>query len=93
MKECPYNYIFGKPREGVHAMRIPVLDWALIDTLMTILLAWFISRLLKQPFWFVLIVTFLIGEIFHAIFCLDSAFINQIKKISRINRNELRGLY
>jgi hypothetical protein len=93
MTECPYKYIFGKPREGAHAIRIPILDWALVDTLMTILLAWFLAKYLKQPFWFILLVTFLIGEIFHAIFCLDSAFINQIKKIRLIIRNELRSLY
>ena len=81
MKDCPFKYIFGKPRTGIHSMRIPILDWALVDTLMTIILAWFLAKWLKQPFWFVFIATFLVGEISHVIFCLDSAFTNHMRRI------------
>jgi succinate dehydrogenase hydrophobic anchor subunit len=93
MKECPYKYLSGKPREGVHTVRIPILDWAFVDTSVTALFAWFLAKHLKQPFWFVLLVTFLIAEISHAYFCVDSAIMDQIKKIRLIIRNELRGLY
>lgn len=81
MTDCPFKYIFGKPRTGIHSTRIPILEWALVDTLMTVVLALFIAKWLKQPFWFIFLVTFLIGEISHVLFCLDSSFTIHMRRI------------
>ena len=74
MESCPFKYLFGRPRTGVHSMRIPVLDWAVADTIMTIILAWFLAKWLRRPFLLVLLLTFLVGEISHVKFCVDTAF-------------------
>ena len=76
MADCPFKYILGKPRTGIHSIRIPVLDWALVDTLMTVLLAWILARWLKKSFLVVLLMTFIVGELSHVIFCVDTAFIS-----------------
>jgi hypothetical protein len=81
MADCPFKYIFGKPRTGIHTMRIPIVDWALVDTLATVVLAWFIAIWIKQPFWYVFIITFLVGEISHVLTCLDSSFTNRMRRI------------
>jgi len=76
MADCPFKYIFGKPRTGVHSIRIPILDWALVDTAATVLLAWFLAKWLKKPFLFILLITFLAGELSHIVFCVDTAVIS-----------------
>ena len=78
MTDCPFKYLFGRPRTGVHSTRIPVLDWALADTLMTVVLAWILARWLRKPFLFVFILTFLVGEFSHVIFCVDTAFTHRM---------------
>ena len=40
MSKCPWKSLFGEPRTGSHAARIPVIDIALTDTFMTALGAW-----------------------------------------------------
>lgn len=62
-------------------MRIPIVDWALMDTLATVVLTWFLAKWLKQPFWFVFVITFLIGEISHLATCVDTAFTNRMRRI------------
>lgn len=29
------TYLFGHPRQGIRQIRIPILDWSFIDTLLT----------------------------------------------------------
>jgi hypothetical protein len=61
-------------------MRIPVLDWALVDTLMTVIGAWVLQRTIFTHYSFlqVLIGFFLLGELLHAIFCVDSKVLVQV---------------
>jgi hypothetical protein len=68
---CPLKNLFGAPRTGVHAARIPVLDVALFDVLGTIAGAWAIQRYVTpgQSFWVVLIALFITGELMHRLFC------------------------
>ena len=58
----------GKPREGIHASRIPYLDLAANDVYMTILLAAIIAVLFKKKFICVVLILFLISILSHRIF-------------------------
>ena len=73
---CPYSAIFGAPRTGAHKWRIPVLDLALVDTLLTVLLAFVIFKTFNfKSFWIVMLWTFVVGEVFHWLFCVQTRFI------------------
>ena len=76
---CPFKDIFGKPREGPHAWR--VLDVAVVDSLLTVLLALILQKIFFQNFSFlkVLVWTFIIGELMHWYFCVDSKVIQMLK--------------
>ena len=65
MSLCPYSAIFGRPKEGVHKYRM-FNDIAVVDTVLTIIAAFLISR---RHFWIVLILLFLSGIILHRMFC------------------------
>lgn len=76
MGKCPYKNIFGAPGTGVHRWRIPILNIALVDTLMTVLLAFGIFKIFNfKSFWIVMIWTFIVGEIFHWLACTRSQVI------------------
>jgi fatty acid desaturase len=62
-----YKDILGKPNKGIHSYRI--FNIAIVDVLLTILLALFISYIFKFNFWITLLIIFLIGIIIHRIFC------------------------
>jgi hypothetical protein len=67
---CPYKDIFGAPGTGVHRWRIPILNIALVDTLMTVLLAFGIFKIFNfKSFWIVMLWTFIVGEISHWLAC------------------------
>jgi hypothetical protein len=67
MNLCKYKDIFGKPNTGVHSYRI--FNIAIVDVLLTILVAFIIALLIKKPFWIVLLILFLLGIILHRLFC------------------------
>jgi hypothetical protein len=67
---CQFKNLFGEPGTGVHSIRIPILDIALVDTAMTFVLALAIQKMFHLPnFWEVLLWTFIVGEIMHWLFC------------------------
>ena len=70
MSFCKYKDIFGKPNEGVHSYRI--FDIAIVDTLLTIIIGYFISKFFKLNFYYVLISLFIISIIVHKIFCVET---------------------
>lgn len=70
--EC-HKDLFGAPGTGAHSYRIA--DVAVVDTVLTVLLAYAIARYYEKPFWTV----FLIGEVMHYHFCVQSTFIKWIK--------------
>jgi hypothetical protein len=76
---CPFKDIFGKVREGPHSYRI--FDVAVVDSVLTILLALVLQKLFFQNFSFlkVLAVTFIVGELMHWYFCVDSKVIQILK--------------
>ncbi len=73
---CPFKDIFGKPGEGVHQYRI--FGIAAVDMISTILGAFLISWKTNNNFLVVFTVLFIIGEILHWVFCVDTAVIKMI---------------
>lgn len=74
---CPYKDLFGAPGTGAHSYRIA--DVAVVDTGLTALLAYAIARYYEKPFWTVFLILFLIGEVMHYHFCVQTTFIKWIK--------------
>jgi hypothetical protein len=66
---CKYRYMLGKPKEGVHSVRY--LNIAVVDVLLTILLAKFIQYYFMKEYsiWLVLFLTFILGIFMHRLFC------------------------
>ena len=67
MSLCVYKNIFGKPGEGVHSYRI--FNIAIVDVVMTILVALIISYVTNQSLTKILVILFLTGIFMHRIFC------------------------
>lgn len=73
MTYCPFKKfknIFGVPKTGVHSYRI--LDCAVIDYLLTILLALFTTLITKVPLVLTTILMFIIGIISHVLFGVET---------------------
>lgn len=67
---CQHKEIFGKPNEGSHAYRIPCLDVAAVDVIMTFVLGFIIYFATDlQCFSHIMVVLFLISIIAHRLFC------------------------
>jgi hypothetical protein len=79
MSKCPFKDIFGKPRTGAHSYRI--FDVSVVDTALTFLLALILQKVFFKNFSFLIILagTFIIGEIMHWYFCVDSKVIQMLK--------------
>jgi hypothetical protein len=67
MSLCEYKNLFGKPGEGIHSYR--VLGVGFFDVLITVLVAYFISWLLKTPFLYTTIAFFILGIVVHRALC------------------------
>ena len=71
MSFCEYKDIFGKPREGIHATRIPILDVALWDVVGAIVLIFGLIWLGLSPACSVAVVV--VGTIIlHRLFCVNT---------------------
>jgi hypothetical protein len=74
---CPFRNLFGAPRTGVHSIRIPVLDIALVDTVLTFIVAWILQKAFFQntPYLTVLLIFAILGEILHVLFCVKTRLV------------------
>ena len=70
---CPFKNILGKPGEGIHKYRM--FGMALIDWVATIIAAILISLKFEKPFLYVFIGLFILGELLHWAFCVDTPII------------------
>lgn len=75
---CEYKDIFGAPNEGMHKYRI--FDIAIVDTISTIAIAYLIHYKFETNFLLTLLIVFIVGEIFHYIFCVETTIIKYLKK-------------
>jgi len=73
---CPYSELLGKRGEGVHAKRF--YGFALNDTLMTIAAAILTSIIFNVHIGYSLTGWFIIGEVLHVIFGVDTRFLELI---------------
>ena len=73
---CPYAHIFGAPNTGLHSIRL--FGIAVVDTVLTVLAAYVIAKAYKINFWHSLVGLFVLGEILHYIFGVNTAFLNFI---------------
>jgi hypothetical protein len=70
---CKYKDALGIPNKGIHKYRI--FNIAIVDVLLTILLAAFISWYFKLSFYkflIVLLLLFLTGIFMHRLFCVKT---------------------
>lgn len=72
MSLCEYKDLFGKPNEGSHAYRIPVLDLAAVDVIMTVAVSYGASYYFNYSFLIVLLVFIIAGIVSHKLFCVDT---------------------
>ena len=67
MTVCPYKNLFGAPGTGAHSVRI--FNIAIVDVLLTVLVAWILSYVLNVRVLYTLPVLFLLGIVLHRWFC------------------------
>ena len=67
MNLCKYKNILGVPGKGVHSYRI--FNIAIVDVLLTLILAYIISYIFKKSFFWVSVILFILGIILHRLFC------------------------
>ena len=73
MSLCQYKDIFGKPGQGVHKTRF--LGMAAFDFFGTMLIAALIAYFTHESFIIVFFILFVLGEILHLAFCVDTGFL------------------
>ena len=64
---CKYKDIIGKPGTGIHAYRF--YNIAILDVIITLIGALFISWVIKVSPYYVVPIVFLSGILAHRIFC------------------------
>jgi hypothetical protein len=69
-----YKDIFGVSREGIHSIR--VFDFAIIDIIMTFIGAFIISYFFKFNLILTFIYLFILGQILHMLFCVETKFVS-----------------
>lgn len=70
MSLCQYKDIFGAPGTGVH--RFKILDTAVVDWVLTFLLAVLVSYWGKVPFTVALVSLLVLGVVMHVLFCVST---------------------
>lgn len=73
---CPYKFILGIPKQGFHSQRF--LGFALNDFLGTIGLALLTSYFLKIKLWISFLGWFILGELLHFLFGVQTEFLSFI---------------
>lgn len=74
--QCPYKYVLGIPGQGFHSTRF--MGFALNDWLGTVGLALLTTFFFKVNFWVSFFWWFVIGEILHYMFGVQTAFLSFI---------------
>jgi hypothetical protein len=73
---CPYKYVLGIPEKGFHATRF--FGFALNDMLGTIGVAIIITYIYEVPLWKTFLYMFVLGEVLHYLFGVQTAFLTAI---------------
>lgn len=74
MSLCQYKDAFGKPNEGMHKYRIPIINLGAVDVASTAVGALAINYLFfpEHSFWLVFAIVIIIGIFVHKAFCVDT---------------------
>jgi hypothetical protein len=78
---CQYKNSLGVPGEGFHSARF--MGLAVGDTVGTVILALIVARIFDFKFGPTLLFLFILGEILHWYFCVDSTVMKWVKKITK----------
>ena len=73
---CQYKDVLGKPREGFHRYRF--FGVALVDLSLTVIVALLLSWLFNRSLISTLVYFFLIGQLLHILFCVNTSFVNNV---------------
>jgi hypothetical protein len=76
---CPFANILGQPKTGVHSIRL--FGIAVVDSILTILVAFVTYKTFKVNFFVCLTGWFILGEVFHYIFGVRTAFLEKINMV------------
>ena len=80
MDLCKYKNILGIPGQGPHSYRI--FNIAIVDVILTIILAFIISYIFKISFVKTSIILFILGILLHRLFCvrttIDKLLFNEL---------------
>ena len=63
---CKYKDALGEPNKGIHSYRL--FGVAIVDVIMTIILAFIISYIFKKSFLYTTIFLFILGIFLHRLF-------------------------
>jgi hypothetical protein len=78
-----YKDIFGVSREGVHSIR--VFDFAIVDIIMTLIGAIIISYFFKFNLILIFIYLFILGQVLHILFCVETKFVSLFFNLKNCN--------
>lgn len=67
---CKYKHIFGREREGAHALR--VFNVAVVDLVLTVALGWAVAKWTGYNAVLVVLALFFLGIIMHRLFCVNT---------------------
>lgn len=70
MALCEYKHIFGEENTGIHSVR--VLNVAVVDLLMTLLVGCYISYYSKVNLYLIWSILLVFGILVHRLFCVNS---------------------
>ncbi len=70
MRLCEYKNIFGEPRKNAHSLRL--FDFAVVDIVLTLILAYMIKYLFGGNYFIILLLLVLLGIFLHWLFCVDT---------------------
>jgi len=87
MTLCKYKSILGISGVGVHSYRL--FNLPVVDVALTVLLAYLLSVWKRWIFWKTFIGLFVLGEILHYIFCVDTAVIVAMRGLFRFLKNNI----
>ena len=73
---CQYSDVLGKPNQGIHATRL--FGLAFWDIFMTLIVALIIAYTMQMSPIKTIIGLFLLAQILHILFCVNTAFLNMI---------------
>jgi hypothetical protein len=79
---CKYKDIFGIPKEGIHKQRI--FGLAFWDLFFTLIASILISFFFKIHIIYSFIGLFILGILFHLLFCVKTAFITKYLNFIKI---------